>query len=605
MKQNLKKIICILLVAVSLTTLFAGCGQTEQVIQATPIVPEEQLMKDVYERNEEINEIMTLTYDYAVSGNKTPTVVPMSNHLNIQVDGWECFVVGQSTLDEIVKIIDEANEKYVTEKTDSLIAERQAAIDKEYEAAKKEAESKGKTYDKEKKTVRTDDIHFDNPYTYKVQRGGYQAAYEDYQPTLLVDPANNGIIYLNVYKYGIPYVRLLFSSVNGLYNLKITQEADWIVTGVGASDVSSYKYASDGETLLENVPEFVDKDGRNKAAKKNIYMSGDISFGGGNFNWESLMTFCNALQLTENYNRHGFVQSSDNTFTYYTIYLIANPFEYNENAADANTVLFPYIKLVATFDPLSQVCINWTVDMALSPLSYQNMSHELTEGTPINVHDYQVDTNDYEGMRNTIKTWIMNNSLDYKIAYCAEEAGTNKMFGIVETGNQNTAHEIIIDGVTYVAVSGGIWNNGAYGQYIAEEKMKEADQVNTEEERQKIIKEHAKTLSIGCYVLDSQNNIVCSFNPDNVFSDAAGNAIYLAYYEETESGYKNAKFLNGDAAHQLLLLYVKTYKLNELTTNETYNQFDVGGLAAVQDYINDLFAEAEKKQQEQKEANNN
>ena len=125
--------------------------------------------------------------------------------------------------------------------------------------------------------------------------------------------------------------------------------SDWVITAIQAADVSEYMYekveGSKKKQLKEKIPEFIDVDGLNKAAKQNMFMNGNISFGGGNFNWESLMKFCKALGLVEGSKKHGFTQSSDKQFTYYTIYFAANPFEKEDVNVYDDTVQIPWIKM--------------------------------------------------------------------------------------------------------------------------------------------------------------------------------------------------------------------------------------------------------------------
>ena len=616
--KNYKRIIALILVLVSITSLFASCGNKEQVINAPTLIPEEQIMADKYALNDDITNMVKFTMDYTktrredgkTSINEKITTYALSEHFGIQVDNWKSIVIGIDTMGDILAEIDARNAQYVEEQTAALIAARQKAIDEEYEKAKAEAEANGKTYTKEKKSVRTDDIHFDNPYTYTLAIGtDKKKAAEPYQETLLIDPAKNSKIVVKVCKYGLPYVTLTFAKVNKLYNFRITQESDWIVTAIQAADVSEYMYetveGSKKKQLKEKMPEFVDVDGLNKAAKQNMFMNGNISFGGGNFNWESLMKFCKALGLVEGSKKHGFTQSSDKQFTYYTIYFAANPFEKEHVNVYDDEVQVPWIKLVATFDPLSQVCVNWTLDMSTAPTSLKNKVHTLSSTFKVNVKDYQVDTNDYEGMRQDISKWVDSHKSTYKVAYCAQEnnAENNVIFGIVETGTKNTAVEIVIDGKTYIAQSGGEWKNGGcFGYYLDAEKLNEANAAATQEEAQKIIDKNKKALTIGCYVLDASNNIVCAFDPTSImFTTASGAPVYLVSYEETDSGYRNARLLDSDTTDELITLYAKTYRLSEQQVETMHEKFAVGGVPGVKKYVDDLFAEAEAAQKEQQD----
>jgi hypothetical protein len=317
------------------------------------------------------------------------------------------------------------------------------------------------------------------------------------------------------------------------------------------------------------------------------------------------MKFCKARGLVEGSKKHGFTQSSDKQFTYYTIYFAANPFEKEDVNVYDDEVQIPWIKLLATFDPLSQVCVNWTIDMTTSPTSLKNKVHTLSSAFKVNVKDYQVDTNDYEGMRQDIAKWVDSHKSTYKVAYCAQEnnAENNTIFGIVDTGNKNTSVEIVIDGKTYITYSGGEWvNGGCFGYYIEAEKIMEAEAQTSQAESEKIIDKNKKALTIGCYIIDASNNIVCKFDPSmHIFTTANGTPIYIVSYEETDSGYRNAKLLDADTADQLITLYAKTYRLDETQVETMYTKFNAGGLPGVKQYVDDLFAEAEAAQKEQQE----
>ena len=263
-----KRLIALLLVVASLATMLTGCMEAE--ITAPLIVPEQQIFDDKYERNEDITEFLTFRYDYLRDveeyAGQEREVIALYDHMHVQVDNWESVIVGKTTMGEIVKIIDGVNENYVTGKTNALIAERQAAIDAAYEEAKAAAEAKGKEYTKEKKEPRTDDIHFDNPYTYSLVKGDVynqdNNIVEEYQSTLLLDPLTYGTLYLDVVKYGIPYVRFEFRQAKPIYNYKITQEADWVLNGVQAADVSAYATVTETEEgEVYEAPDFVDVDG--------------------------------------------------------------------------------------------------------------------------------------------------------------------------------------------------------------------------------------------------------------------------------------------------------------------------------------------------------
>ena len=405
-------------------------------------------------------------------------------------------------------------------------------------------------------------------------------------------------------------MRFGFYSKSHLYNTRITQEADWVVNGVRAADVSAYATNSNG---VENfkIPDFVDVDGLNKAAKQNIVMNGNIAFGGDGFTWESLMLLCNALQLNEGKSVNGFKQSSDKKFTYYTITLCTNPFEYNPEAITNNTVYAPTTRLIATFDPLTQVCVNWTIDTYTSYTSFSNKTHDISEPINVNVHEYQVDTNNYAAMRETIKTWITNNSLKTTTEYCVidmnDTKNKNKIVGTVDTGWSNILIEPIVDGVTYYSIDAQENNDGTVtGLYVSAEDYAYAETLETQGEIDAYLYEHAHNWKIMCCVLDENGEIVAQMKEGTTKLIAdSGEPYYIADYELTESGYKDVRLLTESMVSQLLMLYTKTYKLSEEQNTEIQNVFRSSGVVAVKDYVDELFADAEEAQKQQQENQGN
>lgn len=600
-RKKVIRILCMTLAISMLIPTLAGCKSKKNSEKVT--TPEELIMNESFERNEDITKFMTFRLDYMTNEKKTfnsTEVVNLFEHMKIQVDGWDSVVVGISTMKDVAAAVDKANEEYVKSKTDAVIKERQAQIDEEYARDKAAAEAKGKTYTKEKKVVQTDDIHFDNPYSYTVTIGtSTKTTPSEYEPTRLVDPKKNKTIYFDVSKYGIPYVRFYFTSVNYLYNYSITQESDWIMNGVHAADVSNYKTSS-----KEAPTDFVDVDGLNKAAKKNIVMSGGIAFGGEGFTWDSLMVLCDALQLQENGRKHGFSKSSDQYFTYYTIYLYSDPFEYNEKYIYSNQIYIPITKLVATFDPLSQICVNWKIDTYSSaPGSFKDRTHDLTPSIDVNVHEYLVDTNDYAGMRKTINDWISANAEKTTTSYCAIDTINDKMFGIVSTGRTNATVEPIIDGVKYQCLSFYVNGDGSInGDYISVDDALTADGMEDTEANQ-YIESHKKKLRIAAYVLDSNKKIIGQVTDDLVSLYNTSFMCKIVSYEKTDSGYKNVKIIKDELADELLLLYSKTYMLNDEQNGAMQSKYYDGGFIAVREYIDDLFGEAEEAQKNKNNEN--
>lgn len=637
MRKNIQKIICLILVIVTCMSVYTGCSGNSDI---PTLVPDAQIMDDKYELKPDITDEMTYVIDYIT---KPPTSLGLNtkiesmtlfNHMEIQVDEWEVFTMGQDTLGDIVKIIEDANVKHVTDKTNAVIAERQAKIDEEYEAEKAKAEAKGKTYDKPKKEVRTDDIHFDAPYTYNIlmpksgatTNKNKQPVPEEYKPTLLIDPSVNATLQFDVYKYGIPYVRLTCSTVKNLYNTSITQESDWIVTKINAADVSTLMN-EDG-----TAKEYVDADGLNKAAKQNIFMSGNINFSGQGFTWDSLRILCNALGLTINKNswtsnnNNSFKQSSDEKFTYYTIILYANPYQWDARFDGGNhetviektdfngnitttvvegilteEVQIPVIQLVATFDKLTQVCLNWSVDMSTNPKKLDERIHNISEDINVNVHDYQVDTNDYIGMRETIQNWIDSNSKSIYTKWVV--MGDNKkkpVEGSVTSGMENIEHEIEVDGVMYTCLNVEKQGTNWFGNFISQEEYAQIDNLETEDDVNKFIESHMKQWTIKQCVVDENNNVIAEEYASTQLSIVIDEVkYYIADVKEDNVGNLTIKVIPEEGVNTFMVLMSKTYKLNDVETTTIHDLLSKGGILAVRNYVNNLFKDAEEAQKEQ------
>lgn len=601
------------------------------------IVPDTQIMEDKYELNNKISNEMSYTIDYITNKptgfalNTKIESMTFFNHIEVQVDEWDVFTVGVSTLGEVEQIIKNANTKYVTDNTNAVIAKRQAEIDAEYEAEKAKAEAKGKTYDKPKKEVRTDDIHFDEPYAYTVTLAAKSSSKtppaEEYKPTLLIDPSVNATLWFDVSKYGIPYVRITCQLVKNLYNTSITQESDWIITKISAADVSNL-------VNEDNTPkEYVDADGLNKAAKQNIVMSGNINYSGQGFTWDSLRILCHALGLDINKgswtsnNNNRFQQSSDEKFTYYTIFLSANPYQYDDrfDGEKHETVIettnfkgditkttiegiltedvyIPVIQLTATFDKLTQVCLNWSVDMSSTPKHLSEKIHNMSAPIAVNVHEYQVDTNDYAGMRETIQNWIDSNSTTIYAKWIV--TGTNKkkpVEGVVNSGTTNIEHEIEVDGVIYKCLSvNQLGNNQWFGYYISEEEFGQIDMLESEQEVNKFIESHKKEWTIKQCLVDAENNIIAdeyiSTQIDIVMDEVK---YYIADVQTDAIGNATIKLIPEAGVNTFQVLLSKTYKLNDVETKTIHDLFSKGGIMAIRNYVNNLFKDAEAAQKEQ------
>ena len=606
MKNKLIRITSLVLVIITVLSLFAGCSKGETVA-AKPLVPEKQIFEDSYTKNSNITDFVSYSTDYITNDNTSVgdmQVYNLFDLFSVQVDDWDSVIVGKTTMGELVATIDASNKNYVESRTQAIIDERQAIIDNEYEEAKAAADKKGKTYNKEKKKVRTDDIKFDNPYQYYIVIGDNDVS-ESYQPTYLVDPARASRITFYVTKYGIPYVTFDFAVVSDLYNTRITQESDWVMNGLGAADVTNYvmnseqnKNAKEDSDII--FPEYYDADGRNKAAKKNIIMSGNIAFSGAGFSWESLMVLCNALNLGEKNRKQGFIQSSDDKFAYYTITLCSNPENTNPHAFAEENVRFPMITLVATFDKLSQECLNWTIcTYANGIMNVSGKYHDVTRNKKVNVKDFQVDTNNYSGMRESINTWIDEHAAG-TMYYCAFDTSKldNKkhgFFGVVNTGLTNIELEPVINDVQYICLSSKREGESIVGKFITKADNDHAATLG--DKQAAYVESHAVEFKIEPAVVNDKNELIAHVTDSRLTMTGINDYVYqVARVEKDGSEYKKVALLDNDNTYKLLMLYIATYELNSEQSETMKVKFDETGLIGVRSYVDDLFASAEKEQ---------
>lgn len=570
------------------------------------IIPESQIFADKYELNPEITNELTYVKDYI---GKTESflssgidVYTIFDAFKIQVDNWDCITLGLDQMKDIVAVIDKANAKYIEEETAKIVAERQAIIDAEYEKAKTEAEKRGKEYTKEKRKVRTDDIKFEEPYnyylTYHTNNGD---VYEYYEPTALIDPSKQSYLQLDVAKYGIPYVSFEFVSTN-LYNYKITQESDWYLNGVTAAYVRDY--APTEQEIKEGTnkvaPDFVDVDYKNKAAKKNIILSGNIAMNGEGFTWETLMKLCSALELSEGKSRHGFTQTSDNQFTYYTINILSSPYSTEEMAATTETgMTLPYAQLIAKFDPVSQVCIDWVINLYSMDETWRaGVEHQYTTPNKVNIHDYQVDTNNYEQMRREIDEWIEANAMPYSVKYAVFDQKDN-FIGFSDNGLRDAEYELVIDGVVYKALDAFAGKeNDAFGTYMSENEVAEYATILDAVEQSEYYKKHVKDVDVKCYFVDDKNNLIQPFDHQatKFKFDKDDNTYYIAKMQKDDGGYQNVKLLSEENVSKLMVQYIKTYELDQAQGKRLQEIFNSDGIPAMQTYINELFKEEEEQQ---------
>ena len=620
MFKRKKRLMSLGLATIITTTLLSGCTTTEPVVEQI-VFPETTLLQDEYARQDYIDGFFTYNVDYITDKadnqyeNDKLYVETLFKHPQVQVDDWGSITVGVTTMGEIANYVDASNTYFVESNTQAVIDARQKEIDDEYNAAKAKAEAKGKEYTKQKKEVRTDDIHFEEPYTYDVfientegkdQQDAEPGWTKEYEPTLLVDSSKSALIVFQVYKYGVPYMNFECKSVENLYNPGIIQEADWVCNGVQAADVSYY-VNKDVNGIVLNTADFVDEDYENKGAKKNTYMTGDLSFSGDGISWSSLKELCEALKLnfkktepddmwaTEtDKDAQSYEQYSEQEFMYYTIEYLANSFD--THPEQKKSVTFPIVTLIARFNPLSQVCVDWNINTYFGSKTYENCEHLLSEEKYVGVTEYKVDTKDYEGMRVAMQNWIDTNAYPYTTAYCATDYANIKepVTHIIDTGTKNLYVEPVIGGVQYVCVGKDTDKYGqTIGKYIPESVMNEAAAMG-ESEGNYLKHENTKEFVIECCLLDETGAIVEKIDEKAKSVIENGDEYVLLSYEETDEGLKNMRFIEPNKVEDFLAAYIRTYELTAAQSEELRSNYETSGADGIKTYIDGLFAEAER-----------
>ena len=142
MQKEIKKMLCLLMAATTFP-LFTGClSETENL----EVVGTDQIAKDTYIANSEINKYVTYWFDYGISKEMDDVeVTTMYNFFDIQIDDWNSAKVGVTKMGELISSIERSNRHYIMRKTEAILDERQDKIDREYAKNVKDAEAKEKT----------------------------------------------------------------------------------------------------------------------------------------------------------------------------------------------------------------------------------------------------------------------------------------------------------------------------------------------------------------------------------------------------------------------------------------------------------------------------
>ena len=614
MTKRWKRILCGVLACVSICTIFTGCGKEEEVVIDKKVVtlpPEEQILPDTYRQNPAITEYMNFTTNIATSikypnTNKEQREVCLWRLFDVhtvQIDCMDLIYLGKTTMGEIVENVKKANKDSINYAIESVRAARQAIIDEEYAAEKAKAAAKGKKYDKEKEIADVYDLSYEDPYRVvlgyanpvKKEATQYPYLWDEYQGKKLIDPLVDKVLYLFIYKYDVPYVQCVFESISGaptytgtnneetkvkLYNNLIDQEEDWVLTAISPADCT---FLVDQELVTQpgyQLPSYVDADWRSKGAKNNMVTNGNIKFGGEGFTWDSLMTLCNTLELTmkekggkswrakttliSNERACTYEQTSDAQFTYYTIYLPINQMFKQKNG----DMVLPISTIKVTFDKLTNLCVNWTIDYGRFYHSFPvDIKHQPGDRIPINVRKHQIDTTKYGDMLQTVNDWVVENQTIANFGYYLVDS-TGVVIGKIDNGLKNYQVEISVEGVKYYCTKPPMSLSEMKAYYISQsEKDKLTEQGNAD--NPEALANTEKLYYIMCMAVETDDKgnsyPIGYFNNTGALVDAsnAPSGYYIFSIEyDASAGYKNAVIIDQEVFNNLQEMYIRTFRLS-------------------------------------------
>jgi hypothetical protein len=213
------------------------------------------------------------------------------------------------------------------------------------------------------------------------------------------------------------------------------------------------------------------------------------------------------------------------------------------------------------------------------------------------VHEYQVDIKNYEAMRELIKSWIMDNSTRATVSKCAVDLN-GSYIGKIESEDAETK-DIVINGQLYRFLEMKKYDGDSFGVYIKDEDLKIAESMESLSEKETFLGSHSYMWVIKYYAIDLNNNKLGVFDEKQHMLINDEKIYYVAHYELIDGEYKDLCLLTEDSVWQLLMLYTKTYRLNNSQNASMQSVFYESGVMAVKTYINELFAEDEASQNNQ------
>ena len=588
-------VILVLIILLVVGSALGGGNNENEDIRVVKLPAEEQILKDSYRTSKQITDNLTYTPYFINNSNSDMSIINAFEPFKIQVDCMNIMTLGKTTMSEIVKSIDDANKITVDTIVEEIRAERQKAIDEEYEAEKKAAEEKGKSFNKEKRKASVDDLNYVTPYTYKVRfpdsNSDSENMYTDYNASYLLNPSQNNVVYLVLFKYNIPYVQFEFQTIEGIFNSDIRQEGDWKLTAIEAADCS-YLVSEDSETR----PAYVGEDLKCNA-KNNIVISGNIQFSGDGFAWANTEIVTDKLHLanknveTDSKDYSSYEWQSDEKYAYYIIKVATDMFFLSNNSDEYYQ---PIAKLTATFNRNTQICFNWRleIDQNMNTINREyNVDLTSNHGTPIsvNIKDYKVDTQDYNAMQENVDNWINENGtveVGSQGYYLVDYKNNGKIIGKLDQGLFNVYSEVSINGEKYICVEKTDDGSGKYLKQDDYDKMpKETKESNAYIDKNAII---AKPNYL---FIDEDDNAFAALDDINVVKllDNDKNDYYVYSYDyNEEQGYSKVILIDKPVYEKLPEVYQMFYGLNEQEFQELTAASEDRNAIGMKEYIQKL-----------------
>lgn len=354
MKRSLKSLVMLAICVCVVLSLFTGCGATtHEVVEFENFSCSNIVRGDIFKPTTFY--IVRNSFGEEFLGYKNPF---------IQIDN-KVFTLGETTLGEIYEmfmgVTVEEQIRTARAEDDGLLNE----TPEEIEEAKKEEESKKPEKDESKEG--TEEEKEECPYSFYLQFDS--GDYRTYAPIYLISSELVNKETILIYKHGIPYVQLNISNFYGA-NLGINQESDLVITGVQILPPKHEVYTDKKDVL-------------NKAAKRNVWLSGGFSFSGDNYEYLTLPKIFELWGLPEGGGYTGdseyYTEADDEAFYYIAELYCIDPIYHGDIAYTSKTV----IKYVINRD--TQKITSLSIDME-HLTSYDTEDYTFTTERPANIY---------------------------------------------------------------------------------------------------------------------------------------------------------------------------------------------------------------------------